>query len=87
MMVLSMAHTVGIPRGCETILREISLLKAPWHSVVIGDRALGCIEAKSRPDYPTYKYVTSMITEVLGNEPSVCVEWGGQSVEADPECD
>eukprot|EP00969_Alexandrium_andersonii_P329283 14550322-Alexandrium_andersonii.AAC.1 len=52
------------------------MLKAPWHSVVIGDSTLACIEAKSRPYYPTYKYVTSMATEVLRNEPSVFVEWG-----------
>eukprot|EP00969_Alexandrium_andersonii_P006091 264846-Alexandrium_andersonii.AAC.1 len=63
MMVLSMAQTVGIPRDCETILRELTMLRAPWHSVVIGDSTLACIEAKSRPDYPTYKYVTPMVTE------------------------
>eukprot|EP00969_Alexandrium_andersonii_P269473 11910599-Alexandrium_andersonii.AAC.1 len=76
MTVLSVAQTVGIPRDCAAILRELTMLKAPWHSVVIRDSTLACIEAKSRPDYPSYKYVTSMVAEVLGNEPSVFVEWG-----------
>eukprot|EP00969_Alexandrium_andersonii_P311396 13759977-Alexandrium_andersonii.AAC.1 len=33
MMILSMAQTVGIPRDCEVILRELTMLRAPWHSV------------------------------------------------------
>eukprot|EP00969_Alexandrium_andersonii_P129756 5735663-Alexandrium_andersonii.AAC.1 len=70
MMVLSVAQTVGIPRDCDAILRDIAMLKAPWHSVVVGDSTLACIEVKSRPDCPSYKYVTSMATEVLRNEPS-----------------
>eukprot|EP00969_Alexandrium_andersonii_P068315 3013186-Alexandrium_andersonii.AAC.1 len=75
MMVLSMAQTAGVPRDCEAILRALTMLRAPLHSVVIGDSTLSCVEAKSRPEYPSYKYVTSLVTEVLRNEPSILVEW------------
>eukprot|EP00969_Alexandrium_andersonii_P273965 12108893-Alexandrium_andersonii.AAC.1 len=37
MMVLSTAQTLGVPRGHDTPIREISCLAAPWHSVVVGD--------------------------------------------------
>eukprot|EP00969_Alexandrium_andersonii_P343066 15163909-Alexandrium_andersonii.AAC.1 len=63
MTVLSMAQTIGVPRGCDVIILERASVNAPWRSAVIGDSTLACIEAKSNPERPSHKYVTSMAME------------------------
>eukprot|EP00969_Alexandrium_andersonii_P262300 11595824-Alexandrium_andersonii.AAC.1 len=76
MTVLSTAQTIGVPHGSDAVLREMSITAAPWHSVVIGDSALAFIDAKSSPEYPSYKYALPIALGALWKQPSIFVESG-----------
>eukprot|EP00969_Alexandrium_andersonii_P336209 14861048-Alexandrium_andersonii.AAC.1 len=63
MMVLSMAQTIGAPRGHDAILRELQALSAPWHSAVIADSTLDCVKIRCGPEFPEYKYCAATFDE------------------------
>eukprot|EP00969_Alexandrium_andersonii_P336054 14853425-Alexandrium_andersonii.AAC.1 len=50
-----MAQTIGLPRArSDSLIRELSCLVAPRHSVVVGDNTLAIVANKSNPEFPEW---------------------------------